>query len=224
MKIGIDLFRAVVEHENKFWNRLVLVFGLVAVLWVVFILQEYFGYDFSAYGNQPQTKSGLKGILFSPFIHGSWEHLLSNTLPMMILLTVLLNAYPRVALVVLLFIHITSGLLVWNFAPPTGIHIGISGIIYGVATFLLAAGIFRQDRTSLLIATFIAILYGGMATGFVPTRGVSWQSHLFGAVCGLLAAYIVRKVDLPPSEPNEEDERYFNTVHTFENKPIEPAE
>ena len=224
MKIGIDLFRAVVEYENKFWKRLVLVFGLVAVLWVMFILQEYFGYDFSAYGNQPQTKSGLKGILFSPFIHGSWEHLLSNTLPMMILLTVLLNAYPRVALVVLLFIHITSGMLVWNFAPPTGIHIGISGIIYGVATFLLAAGIFRQDRTSLLIATFIAILYGGMATGFVPTRGVSWQSHLFGAVCGLLAAYIVRKVDLPPSEPNEEDERYFNTAHTSENKSIEATE
>ncbi len=224
MKIGIDLFRAVVEHENKFWKRLVLVFGLVAVLWVVFLLQEYFGYDFSAYGNQPQTKSGLKGILFSPFIHGSWEHLLSNTLPMMILLTVLLNAYPRVALVVLLFIHITSGMLVWNFAPPTGIHIGISGIIYGVATFLLAAGIFRQDRTSLLIATFIAILYGGMATGFVPTRGVSWQSHLFGAVCGLVAAYIVRKVDLPPSEPNEEDERYFNTVRTVDNKSIEPTE
>lgn len=224
MKIGIDLFRAVVEYENKFWKRLVLVFGLVAVLWVMFILQEYFGYDFSAYGNQPQTKSGLKGILFSPFIHGSWEHLLSNTLPMMILLTVLFNAYPRVALVVLLFIHITSGMLVWNFAPPTGIHIGISGIIYGVATFLLAAGIFRQDRTSLLIATFIAILYGGMATGFVPTRGVSWQSHLFGAVCGLLAAYIVRKVDLPPSEPNEEDERYFNTAHTSENKSIEATE
>jgi membrane associated rhomboid family serine protease len=224
VKIGIDLFRAVVEHENKFWKRLVVVFGLVAILWIVFILQEYFGYDFSAYGNQPQTKSGLKGILFSPFIHGSWEHLLSNTLPIMILLTVLLNAYPRVALVVLFFIHITSGLLVWNFAPPTGIHIGISGIIYGVATFLLAAGIFRQDRTSLLIATFIAILYGGMATGFVPTRGVSWQSHLFGAVCGLVAAYIVRKVDLPPSEPNEEDERYFNTLHTSENKPIEPAE
>src|SRR5580658_3998680 len=119
------------EDKNRFWKSVVIVFALVSVLWVVQLLQYFKIYDFSEYGNWPHHVEGLKGIIFSPFIHGSFEHLISNTLPILVLLIVLLNAYPGVALPVLIFIHLVSGALVWLLAPDTGVHIGISGIIYG---------------------------------------------------------------------------------------------
>ena len=104
------------EERNRFWKNTFLVFVLLSVLWIVQIVQ-YFGLvDLSASGNWPHHVEGLKGIIFSPFIHGSFEHLASNTLPMLVLLTVLLNAYPRLALPVLIFVHLLSGILVWLFA------------------------------------------------------------------------------------------------------------
>ncbi|MES2619447.1 MAG: rhomboid family intramembrane serine protease, partial [Bacteroidota bacterium] len=136
------------EEKNSFWTTVLAVLGLVSVLWVVQFIQFFELLDFEEYGNWPHHREGLKGIIFSPFIHGSFEHLISNTLPILVLLTVLLNAYPKVALAVLVFVHLVSGTLVWLFAPETGIHIGISGIIYGIAGFLIASGIFRKDRAS----------------------------------------------------------------------------
>ncbi|MCX6199023.1 MAG: rhomboid family intramembrane serine protease [Bacteroidetes bacterium] len=209
------------EEKMSFAKSVVLVFGLVAVLWIVFLLQ-YFGIiNTDAYGNWPHHKEGLKGIIFSPFIHGSFEHLISNSLPIIVLLTVLLNAYPSTALYVLVFIHITSGSLVWCLAPDNGVHIGISGIIYGIAGFLVASGLFRKDRTSITIALFVALSYGSMVVGFIPEKGVSWQSHLYGAISGVLIAFVFRKKDLPPPHEFElektEDEKHFfdNTEQTI---------
>ena len=197
-------------------------FALVAVLWIVFLLQ-YFGIiNTDAYGNWPHHIEGLKGIIFSPFLHGSFEHLISNTLPILILLTVLLNAYPRIAIFVLVFIHIGSGILVWSLAPDTGIHIGISGIIYGIAAFLVASGIFRKDRNSITIAIFTGLVYGGMLAGFIPTKGVSWQSHLYGSLCGFFMAIVFRNTDLPEPteielEKTEEEKHFFESEHANEN-------
>jgi membrane associated rhomboid family serine protease len=203
--------------NGGFWRSLRIVFGLVSVLWIVHIIQELGIFDFSPYANFPQHKEGLKGIIFSPFLHGSFEHLISNTLPIMVLLTVLLNAYPRVAIPALVFIHLTSGLLVWLFAPPNTLHIGISGIIYGIAAFLVAAGLFRKDRNSLVIGIFVALMYGGMVVGFLPQPGISWQSHLFGALSGVFIAYVFRKIDLP--QPTEiELEHVEPDRHFFDNR------
>lgn len=203
------------QHEMGFWRSLRIVFGLVSVLWIVHIVQELGLYDFSEYGNQPRHFAGLKGILFSPFLHGSFQHLISNTLPILVLLTVLLNAYPRVALAVLFFVHISSGLLVWLFAPPNTIHVGISGIIYGIAAFLVGSGVFRKDRNSMVIGIFVALMYGGMVAGFIPQPGISWQSHLFGALSGLFIAFAFRRIDLPvpteiDMEPVEPDRHFFD--------------
>lgn len=201
------------EEPISFWKSIRIVIALVSVLWIVQFVQFFGLYDFSSYGNWPKHVEGLKGIIFSPFIHGSFQHLISNTLPILVLLTVLLNAYPRVGLVVLIFIHIASGVLVWLFAPDTGIHIGISGIIYGIAAFLVASGFFRKDRTSATIAILIALVYGGMVMGFLPQEGISWESHLFGAVSGVFIAFVLRKQDLPPPHEFElekrEPERHF---------------
>jgi membrane associated rhomboid family serine protease len=203
--------------KSSFWVNIFLVLALLSVLWIVQFIQ-YFGMaDLSSYGIWPHHLAGLKGIVFSPFIHGSFEHLISNTLPMLVLLTVLLNAYPRVALWVLIFVHLLSGLLVWTFAPDTGVHIGISGIIYGIAAFLVASGLFRRDRTSTSIAILVALVYGSMVWGFIPQPGVSWQSHLYGSISGVIIAFVFRKRDLPaPSqielEKPEEDRHFFDTT------------
>jgi len=202
------------EEKNSFWKTIVFAFALVAILWIVFLLQFLGVINTDTYGNWPKHLEGLKGIIFSPFIHGSFEHLISNTLPILVLLTVLMNAYPRIAIFVLVFVHIVSGIMVWTFAPDTGVHIGISGIIYGIAAFLVASGIFRKDRNSIAIAIFVVLMYGGMVVGFIPTKGVSWQSHLYGSLCGVFMAIVFRKTDLPePTEVElekaEEDKHFF---------------
>ena len=215
------------EEKISFWKSIVIVFGLLSVLWIVQIVQYLGLYDFSAYGNWPHHKEGLKGIIFSPFIHGNFEHLISNTLPMLVLLTVLLNAYPEVALFVLIFIHITSGSLVWLLAPDNGVHIGISGIIYGIAAFLIASGIFRKDRTSVSIAILVTLVYGGMVLGFIPKEGVSWQSHLYGAVSGVFIAFVLRRRNLPPPpefdlEKPDEIKHFFDTTgNTLDHPPVD---
>ncbi len=201
------------KEKSSFTGSLLIAFGLIAVLWVVYVLQFYEVINTEAYGNWPQHLEGLKGIIFSPFIHGSFEHLISNTVPMLILLTVLLNAYPKAALTALVFIHVVSGTLVWLLAPDTGLHVGISGIIYGIAAFLVASGIFRKDRTSVTIAGFVVFIYGSLVLGFVPEHGVSWQSHLYGALSGVIIAWFLRKLDMPPPHEFEleeiEEEKHF---------------
>ena len=210
-----------VEQKNNFWKTAGIVFGLVSVLWIIQLIQYFGGYDFSSFGNRPQQIAGLKGIIFSPFIHASFEHLISNTIPFLVLLIVLLNAYPKVALVVLVFIHLTSGILVWLFAPPYGIHIGISGIIYGIAAFLIASGLFRRDKNSTAIAILVTLIYGGMVFGFLPTQGISWQSHLFGALSGVYIAFVLRKRNLPPL--HEFDlEKQENEKHFFDDESSHP--
>jgi membrane associated rhomboid family serine protease len=201
------------EGRISFWNSVLIVLGLVSILWIVQFIQFFGLYDFSGFGNWPQHEEGLKGIIFSPFIHGSFEHLISNTLPILVLFTVLLNAYPKVAFGVLIFVHFVSGILVWLFAPDTGIHIGISGIIYGIACFLIASGIFRRDRNSTAIAILVTLVYGGMILGFLPKQGVSWQSHLYGGLSGVAIAFFLRKRNLPPPHEFEleedTDEKHF---------------
>ena len=161
------------SEKISFWKSVFIVFALVSVLWIVQLIQYFNLFDFTDYANHPRHIDGLKGIIFSPFIHSreGFDHILSNTLPIMVLLMVLINAYPRIALTVLLFIHLSSGVLVWLFAPPTTYHIGISGIIYGIAAFLVASGIFRKDRTSVSIAILVTLVYGGMIYGFIPVEG-----------------------------------------------------
>ena len=206
-------------EKRSFWKNLILVFALLSVLWVVQFIQYFGFFDFTPYGNWPHHHEGLKGIIFSPFIHGSFDHLISNTLPMLVLLTVLLNAYPTIAIPVLVFVHLLSGFMVWSFAPPDTVHIGISGIIYGIAAFLVASGIFRRDRLSMTIAILVGLIYGSMIWGFIPQPGISWQSHFFGALSGLVIAYLLRNTDRPPLteielEKPEEDKHFFDhTAH-----------
>ena len=211
------IFENMLEREaGQFRMTLTLTVMFTAVLWIVWLMEYLFPeLHITSYGIIPRSVIGLRGIILSPFIHDdrSVTHIMSNTLPFMMLFFVLLNAYRQIAIVVLVLIHLLTGVMVWILAPPETIHIGISGVIYGMAAFLVGSGLFRRDITSITVSILVVFLYGGsMAAGLVPQQGISWQSHLCGAAVGIFIAFTMRNYNrAPESLPNEEpeDERHF---------------
>jgi membrane associated rhomboid family serine protease len=137
-----------------------------------------------------------------PYLHGSFQHILSNTIPALILGTVLFNIYPRVALKTIILIQIFSGITVWLIGATNSFHIGASGVIFGIASFLFFSGFFRKDRQSVAISFFVGMLYGGsMIAGMLPIElGISWEGHLSGAIGGFICALLFKNIDLPKPE------------------------
>ena len=177
-----------------------------AVLWIVHLLSLLFNEDLSKLGLLPRNLIGLLGILTSPLIHADFSHLISNTIPLIILGWIIFYFYPKVSYILFVFIYFVTGLLVWIFARQV-YHIGASGIVYGFVSFLFFSGIFRRDNKSISLALIITFLYGGLVWGMIPGwKGISWESHLFGAITGLLAAYLFRKIDPPKKKYDWEDD------------------
>ncbi len=176
------------------------------VIWIVHLLSLLLNEDLSKLGLLPRNLIGLLGIFTSPLIHADFSHLISNTIPLIILGWIIFSFYPKVAYILFLFIYFFTGLLVWIFARQV-FHIGASGIVYGFVSFLFFSGIFRRDNTSIALALVITFLYGGLVWGMIPGwKGISWESHLFGAITGLAAAYLFRKIDPPSKKYDWEDE------------------
>lgn len=176
-------------------NSLAIAFSIVATMWVVFILNQMVRIDFNQFGIIPRETEGIKGILFAPFLHGSLAHILSNTVPMLVLTTVLFWFYRKIAVRILLLSAIMGGALVWVFGR-SAFHIGASGVIFSLVGFLVASGIFRKKIKALLLAIVIFLLYGGIVWGVLPSQpGVSWESHLFGFLTGIILAYIFRDTE-----------------------------
>lgn len=176
------------------------------VLWAVHLISLLFNDDLSKLGLLPRNFLGLLGILTSPLIHADFSHLISNTIPLIVLGYIIFYFYPKVSYMLFIFIYLVTGLLVWIFARQV-FHIGASGIVYGLVSFLFFSGIFRRDNTSIALALVITFLYGGLVWGMIPGwKGISWESHLFGAITGLIAAYLFRKIDPPKKKYDWEDE------------------
>jgi len=175
-------------------------------LWIVHLLSLLFSEDLSRLGLLPRNLLGLLGIFTSPLIHADFSHLISNTIPLIVLGYIIFYFYPKVSYMLFIFIYFFTGLLVWIFARQV-FHIGASGIVYGFVSFLFFSGIFRKDNTSIALALVITFLYGGLVWGMIPGwKGISWESHLFGAITGLIAAYLFRKIDPPTKKYDWEDE------------------
>jgi len=154
----------------------------------------------------PRIPIGLLGIITAPLIHADFSHLISNTVPLIILGWIIFSFYRRVAFISFIFIYLLTGMLVWIFARQV-YHIGASGIVYGYVSFLFFSGIFRRDNISITLALVITFLYGGLVWGILPgMKGISWESHLFGGISGLIAAYMFRKIDPPAKKYDWEDE------------------
>jgi membrane associated rhomboid family serine protease len=144
-------------------------------------------------GIQPHDVSGLWGILFAPILHCGFAHLLTNTVPFLVLgFLVMLRGLGTFTVVSLLVMGL-GGFAVWLLAPSNTIHIGASGLIFGYLGYLLARGYFERNFASLAIALLVAVLYGGALWGLLPLqRGISWQGHLFGFLAGIVAAGLLR--------------------------------
>ena len=165
----------------------------VVLLWVIRFYETISNDNLGWLGIFPRTANGLIGILTAPLIHGDAEHLFSNTLPLLILGTVMFYFYRPIAFQVFFWVYIITGIWVWCAARPA-YHIGASGLIYGFLTFLFFSGVFRKDTILLSISLFVAFLYGGTMYGILPlTKGISWESHLLGSLAGLVTAYHFRK-------------------------------
>jgi len=175
-------------------------------LWVIHLVSLFLNQDLSKLGLLPRKPAGLLGIVTSPLIHGDFSHLISNTLPLIILGWIIFNFYNKISYLLFFFIYLFTGLLVWIFARQV-YHIGASGLVYGFVSFLFFSGIFRRDNKSIALALVITFLYGGLVWGILPgMEGISWESHLFGAITGLIAAYLFRKIDPPSKKYDWENE------------------
>lgn len=195
------------KDRNKLLQNFRLPLMLVGVLWIIKIVETITGLNFGFFGVLPRDFEGLIGILTYPLIHGDFSHLINNSFPLIVLGFLMMQSYRKVAFLVIPFIWVASGLLVWLFARGN-YHIGASGVVYGMAFFIAFSGIFRKDIKSVALAFLVAFLYGGMIWGVLPIKeGVSWEGHLFGAISGILCAYRYRNFNKPPKhEWNEEPE------------------
>ena len=184
---------------------------IVGLFWLVKLTENVLDLDLSEFGILPLQAEGLPGIFFSPFIHGSYDHLLSNSIPFMVLGFALFYFYRNLAYRILFLIYILSGICVW-LGGRESYHIGASGIVYGLASFLFFSGVLRKDANLLTIGIIVTFLYGSMFWGIFPFKpGISWESHLWGAASGLLLSiYYRHQGPIRPKaswedEPEEED-------------------
>lgn len=187
----------------------------VLIIWLVFWFEVRFGYNFSKYGIYPQTLSGLRGVVLSPFIHGSIQHLYHNTIPLFVLSMALFYFYRHIAWKVLFFGIVVSGILTWYIGRPS-FHIGASGLIYVLVSFIFFKGVFAKHYRLIALSLLVIFLYGSMIWYALPLEeGVSWEGHLSGLITGLLFALIFRKAIAKPEKYVWEQKDYNEADDLF---------
>ncbi|HFA48651.1 MAG TPA: rhomboid family intramembrane serine protease [Bacteroidetes bacterium] len=211
------------EQQKRIIDSLRLPVQLVALLWGVHFIQMVSGMDFGKFGVFPREVFGLRGILFSPLIHSGLPHLISNSAPLFVLSLMIVYFYPRVAKRSMLMIYFLTGLAVWIFARRV-FHIGASGVVYGLVSFVFWMGIFRRSLKSIVLALIVTVLYSSYFLGILPNQeGISWESHLLGGLVGIFTAYWYKEeieTDEEEQRPVWEDEpldsKYFLERDIFE--------
>lgn len=171
---------------------------MVAVLWGIFLIDALFDLDLNRFGLRPGSIPGLIGVITAPLLHGGAGHLFNNSIPLLVALTATLYLYPNAALRVIPVIWLGSGLLGWVIGRPT-IHIGASGLLYGLLAFVFVSGILRRDMRSVSVSLMVWFLYGTLIWGVFPIRpNMSWELHLSGGLIGVLLAWLFRRWDRVP--------------------------
>lgn len=181
-------------------NVILIPFVFVLIIWFVYWLEIKYNWNFNKYGIYPREFDGLKGVLFSPFIHSNTSHLFNNSVPLAVLLISLFFFYRKLALKVLFFGGLLSGVLTWIIARDA-YHIGASGIVYLLFSFLLFSGIIRKQYRLIALSMMIIFLYGSMIWYILPVKeGMSWEGHLSGFLVGLLFSYIYKSIGIVKEE------------------------
>jgi len=203
-------------ERKQFLNALIIpsIFSLLMIL--IHWITVYYNLDVARWGVYPRESFGFKGVLTAPFVHSGWEHLFSNLPPFFIASLMIIYFYPRIAYQSIFIIYVLTGLMVWVIARQV-YHIGASGVVYGLIAFIAWSGIFRRNRRALALATIILVLYGGIYATSEPIKeGISWESHLMGALAGIFTAYFYKEEleideasELNAKKTAEQKEYYF---------------
>ena len=165
---------------------------LVFLMWLVFTIENYFHVDLGFLGIYPLSLQGLIGIVAGPLVHGDFNHLISNTIPLLILGGSLYFFYPHLAPRIFLHSYFFTNILVWVFGRPF-YHIGASGLVYALASFLVFIGFLNRNLRAAIISLAVAFAYGSLVFGILPINaGISWESHLMGALVGTVSAFLFR--------------------------------
>ena len=177
----------------KIHQNLQTALAAVAILWLVHFSNLFLPIDLRLYGLRPRQLDSLAGIVFTPFLHVDLRHLIANSGILFVLLTVSLSFSRKLTFRALWIIILIGGGLVWLSGKEGTIHVGASGVIFGLIGFLMCLGIFRRDWKALIISLAILLLYGGaLQSLFIYVPGISWTGHLFGFISGVLAAWWTR--------------------------------
>jgi membrane associated rhomboid family serine protease len=216
------------NDRRRFRRALLLTGGFIALLWWIKAFELVFATPLGGLGVRPWQPSGLLGILTAPLLHGSLRHLLANTLPTAVLLVLAISTVPRALLRAWPLVWIGSGLFVWFTGSAGSVHLGASGLTHGLTFFLLLLGLLRRDRQAVATALIVFFLYGGMLLTVFPRElGISWQSHLGGALFGALAALLWRRLDPLPARKRyswEDEEETDADPADAELEPPRPGE
>ncbi|MBL8931713.1 MAG: rhomboid family intramembrane serine protease [Kineosporiaceae bacterium] len=175
-------------------SGLVAIVALTLAMWVSEAIDTVLGGALDQYGIVPRDLSGLDGIAYAPFLHGGFGHLMANTVPFVVLgVTIALAGLARLVAVGAIVV-VVGGLGTWLTGAPSTVHIGASGVVFGFAAYLIARGVFARLPMEVAVSAVVLVLWGGaLVSGVVPQEGISWQGHLFGAVGGVLAAWLLHR-------------------------------
>lgn len=187
------------QDRRRFVTALLASAAFITLLWWIKMFEIGLDRPLSGLGVRPGSLFGLIGIVTAPLLHGSVGHLLNNTLPLLVLGTLVLALYPRAAKPAIALIWIGSGVGIWLFGRDS-VHLGASGVNHGLMFFLFTLGLLRRDRAGIAALMISFLLYGGMLlTVFPGDPQISWEAHMFGAVFGVVAALLLRKRDPMPA-------------------------
>lgn len=201
-------------QKKRIWLATIPALVMCVLVWVMFLIDytHIFQFNFSVLGIYPRQINGLVGIIFSPFVHGSFSHLISNTVPLLVLFSLLFYFYNQIAFKSLVYLWLLSGLLTWLIGRNS-YHVGASGLVFAMVFFLFFSGLFRKYIPLVAVSMVVAFVYGSTVWSIFPITeyidvNLSWEGHLSGAIAGFIVALIFRNQG--PQKPetfwNDEEE------------------
>ena len=180
------------------------------IMWSIKFIEIFYNTSYVDFGVLPRSFEGLKGILFSPIIHKDFNHLINNSMPIIVLGSSLIYFYPEIKFKLISWLYFTSGILLWGIGRES-FHIGASGFIYALAGFIFFSGLMKKNKRLSALSLVVVFIYGSMFWGLLPTHeNVSWEGHLSGLITGLIIAFFFKdlgpKKDVYQWEIDEEEE------------------
>lgn len=210
------------EEKNKIIRSILYPSLFVTLLWLVKFAEIAGGFNLIEFGMYPRTWRGLIGILTCPLIHASYNHLFSNSIPLLVLGGITFYFYRPIAFSVFFWVYLMSGIWLWA-AGREAYHIGASGLVYGFVAFLFFSGIIRKERTLMVLSLIVVFLYGSLIWGIFPIYPqISWEAHLLGLLAGMITAFYFRHEGPQAKKFEWEEEKEENeNAEEYWNKDIE---